>query len=105
MEDAVLIVGVGGRVMAATQAAERLHGASPGGLVGAHYADLYVGEHREGAFPSWTLILAAVTGRHEEVVRRRRCDGGRFVARIVTSVLRDGEGGLIGFSQRLHAAP
>lgn len=96
---AVYLLDPDGRVASWNAGAERITGFHASEVVGRLVATLYPPAEAEAGAPERRLEEAATTGRAETQGWRLRKDGSLFWADTVITALRDGEGGLYGFSE------
>ncbi len=88
-----------GHVLSWNAGAQRLKGYQASEIVGCHASRFYLPADVAAGTPESDLRTAAVDGRAEVEGWRVRKDGTPFWAHVVTSVLRDADGGLIGFAK------
>ncbi|RUM03758.1 hybrid sensor histidine kinase/response regulator [Rhizobium chutanense] len=79
--------------------AERIKGYRPDEIIGRHFSTFYTPEDRAAGVPQKALEIARAEGRFEREGWRVRKDGTRFWASVVIDVIRDDEGGVLGFAK------
>lgn len=79
--------------------AERIKGYRPKEIIGRHFSTFYTPEDRAAGVPQTALAIARAEGRFEREGWRVRKDGTRFWASVVIDVIRDDEGGVLGFAK------
>ena len=79
--------------------AERIKGYLAEEVIGKHFSLFYTPEDIAAQKPAQELAIAAATGRYEEEGWRLRKGGVRFLAEVVITALRDGNGRLRGFAK------
>ena len=79
--------------------AERLHGYSSADVIGKHASILYPKEAVADEKPARDLAIVEKKGRLEEEGWRERKDGTRIHLNMITTVLRDDDGGVIGYTR------
>jgi len=82
--------------------AERVFGWASDEVLGQEGAVLFTPEDRAAGRPRAELSMALNLGFHQQEVWRQRADGTPFWARVATTVLRDAEGALRGFTLIVH---
>lgn len=88
-----------GRIASWNTGAQRIHGYEAKDVIGQPIAIVYVEEEVAAGKPQGDLEQAAKSGRSEQEGWRRRQDGSRFWAKVITTALRDEDGRLEGFSK------
>jgi PAS domain S-box-containing protein len=88
---------VQGIIVSWNPGAQRLKGYSAEEVLGRHFSIFYPPE--DAAKPETELQIARTQGKYAEEGWRLRKDGTRFVASVVITAIRDGEGRLRGFSK------
>jgi PAS domain S-box-containing protein len=86
-------------VISWNQGAERIKGYRGEEIIGRHFSCFYAEEDVQQGKPQQELERAAADGRFEDEGWRIRKDGSRFWANAILTALRDGAGGLRGFSK------
>jgi PAS domain S-box-containing protein len=94
---AILMLDPEGTVVSWNDGAERIHGYRAEEIVGHHFSCFYPIEDVSDDKPALELQAATKDGRFEEEGWRLRKDGSRFLANVVITAIRDGEGQLRGF--------
>lgn len=94
---AIFMVKPEGRIASWNAGAERIYGHPRSEILGQPVARLFADEDIENGAPERLLAKAAESGRIETEGWRQRCNGTRFWAHIVTTVLRSSTGQLRGF--------
>jgi PAS domain S-box-containing protein len=79
--------------------AQRGKGYSADEIIGRHFSVFYTPDQRAKGRPEEVLRRALSSGQYSEEGWRVRKDGSLFWASIVVSVIRDGEGRLLGFAK------
>jgi PAS domain S-box-containing protein len=95
---AVVMLDAGGCVASWNSGAQRILGYEQGEILGRHVSTFFDGDASKAARQ---LELAAAQERHEDEGWRRRKDGSRFWANVITTAMRDdsASGRLRGFAQ------
>lgn len=88
-----------GRVMTWNEGAQKIKGYSAQEIIGQHFSKFYPREDISAGKPERELVVAAKTGRFEDLGWRLRKDGTRFWANVVITAVKDAEGTLRGFSK------
>jgi len=96
---AIFALDPAGHVLSWSPGAERLKGYAAGEIVGRHFSTFYPEEVAASGFPQRELEAATREGRFEDEGWRLRKDGSRFWANVIITPLRDGAGGLLGFTK------
>jgi PAS domain S-box-containing protein len=96
---AIIMLDPAGNVMSWNQGAERIKGYGSEEIIGRHFSRFYPEEDVQQGKPQRELEQAAADGRFEDEGWRVRKDGTRFWANAILTALRDGDGGLRGFSK------
>jgi PAS domain S-box-containing protein len=97
-DHAVLTLDPEGRVTSWNAGAKRVTGYNDFEIIGQHFSRFYLEEDLGSGKPEQALQVAASEGQYEEEGWRLRKDGSKFWANTVLTVLRDDNGGLIGFA-------
>ncbi|MBV9885411.1 MAG: PAS domain S-box protein [Acidobacteria bacterium] len=79
--------------------AQRIKGYKPSEIIGHHFSRFYSEEDIRSGKPAWELEVAIRDGRFEDEGWRVRKDGSKFWANVIITVLKDGEGEVIGFTK------
>ncbi|SAK98217.1 PAS/PAC sensor hybrid histidine kinase [Caballeronia temeraria] len=79
--------------------AQRVKGYSADEIIGRHFSVFYTPDQRAKGRPEEVLHRALSSGQYSEEGWRVRKDGSLFWASIVISVIRDGDGKLLGFAK------
>ncbi|WP_061125694.1 hybrid sensor histidine kinase/response regulator [Caballeronia catudaia] len=79
--------------------AQRVKGYAADEIIGRHFSVFYTPDQRANGRPEEVLRRALSTGQYSEEGWRVRKDGSLFWASIVVSVIRDGDGRLLGFAK------
>ena len=95
----LIMLNAEGRVASWNSGAERIKGYAAHEIVGKHFSVFYPPEDLEQDKPGKHLNAAASEGRVEDEGWRLRKDGTRFWASMIIAAVRDGSGGLRGFSE------
>jgi PAS domain S-box-containing protein len=82
--------------------AERITGYRAQEIIGQHFACIFADEDVQQKKPEKELETATRLGRYEDECWRKRRNGTKFWAKIVTTALRDGAGRLRGFAKVMH---
>ncbi|MGK2851162.1 MAG: sensor histidine kinase [Candidatus Limnocylindrales bacterium] len=101
-EFAVFMMDQNGSIISWNAGAERIKGYRAKEIIGRHFSIFFPAHDQERGRPAEVLRQTAVSGRHEEQGMRVRKDGSRFLARVITTALRDEAGNLRGFSEFSH---
>ncbi len=96
---AILMLDPTGRIASWNQGAERIKGYKANEILGCHFSRFYPPEDVENGKTEYELQRATAEGRYEEEGWRIRKDGSRFLANVVITALKDGNGKLRGFSK------
>ncbi|RFB82253.1 hybrid sensor histidine kinase/response regulator [Rhizobium leguminosarum bv. trifolii] len=96
---AIYMLDPDGNVSSWNFGAERIKGYRPDEIIGRHFSTFYTPEDREAGVPQMALGIARAEGRFEREGWRVRKDGTRFWASVVIDVIRDDEGGVLGFAK------
>ena len=96
---AVFMLDPEGRVASWNAGAERIKGYAAGEIVGHHFSRFYPRDALDRGWPAEELRRAEAEGRFADEGWRVRKDGSTFWANVVITALRDGAGGLRGFSK------
>jgi PAS domain S-box-containing protein len=88
-----------GHVVSWNIGAERIKGYRADEILDRHYSTFFLPEDRAAGLPERLLEQAEKEGRVTAKGERLRKDGGRFVAHVTLTALRDDEGRLRGFSK------
>jgi PAS domain S-box-containing protein len=94
---AILMLDTDGKILTWNAGAERIKGYKSAEIVGKNMAVFYAPEDIARQHPDQLLKAAAKEGRVEDEGLRVRKDGSRFMADVVSTALRDGQGKLRGF--------
>jgi PAS domain S-box-containing protein len=97
-DHAVLTLDPEGHVISWNAGAKHVTGYHDHEIIGQHVSRFYLEEDLASGKPERALQLATAEGRFEEEGWRLRKDGSKFWANMVLTVLRDDDGGLIGFA-------
>ena len=98
-DHAIYMVDQQGRVINWNHGAERIKGYVADDIVGHHFSVFYTPEDVEAGEPTRGLQIALDNGRDENEGWRVRKNGSRFWANVVTELLRDEKGIVIGFTK------
>ena len=98
-EYAIFALDTTGTIISWNAGAERLKGYRADEIIGKNFAIFYPREDADAGVPEKALRTAAREGRFEGEGVRIRKDGGRFVANVVITALRDSRGTLRGFGK------
>lgn len=79
--------------------AERIKGYKADEIIGHHFSEFYTREDRLAGLPARMMQAALREGRTEAVGWRVRKDGGRFLANVILTPIRDTDGALMGFAK------
>jgi PAS domain S-box-containing protein len=96
---AIYMLDPNGNVSSWNFGAERIKGYRPDEIIGRHFSTFYTPEDRATGVPEAALAIARAEGRFEREGWRMRKDGTRFWASVVIDVIRDDEGGVLGFAK------
>ncbi|NEJ72729.1 PAS domain S-box protein [Rhizobium phaseoli] len=96
---AIYMLDPDGNVSSWNFGAERIKGYRPKEIIGRHFSTFYTPEDRAAGVPQTALAIARAEGRFEREGWRVRKDGTRFWASVVIDVIRDDEGGVLGFAK------
>ncbi|MDC9813056.1 hybrid sensor histidine kinase/response regulator [Rhizobium binxianense] len=96
---AIYMLDPDGNVSSWNFGAERIKGYRPKEIIGRHFSTFYTPEDRAAGVPETALNIARAEGRFEREGWRVRKDGTRFWASVVIDVIRDDEGGVLGFAK------
>lgn len=96
---AICLLDLAGRIVIWNVGAERLYGWSAGEVIGKAYDMMFEPRDREAGLPQRQLALAQTEGTSHERSWRLRKDGGRFLAEVTISPVRDERGKIVGFGQ------
>ncbi|PDS81283.1 PAS domain-containing sensor histidine kinase [Rhizobium sp. L43] len=96
---AIYMLDPNGNVSSWNFGAERIKGYRPKEIIGRHFSTFYTPEDRAAGVPETALNIARAEGRFEREGWRVRKDGTRFWASVVIDVIRDDEGGVLGFAK------
>jgi PAS domain S-box-containing protein len=96
---AIFMLDPEGVVVSWNAGAERIYGFTAEEAIGSSFSHFHVSEESQVETPEYALEHAAATGRFVEESWSVRKDGRRFRASVVTTALRDENGGLRGFSR------
>lgn len=96
---AIYMLGPDGTVLSWNTGAERLKGYLPEEIIGKNFDCFYSAADREKGLPQRGLSIARKTGRYETEGWRYRKDGSTFWAYVVTDVIHDNDGKLIGYAK------
>jgi PAS domain S-box-containing protein len=96
---AIFMLDPDGRVMSWNAGAQRLKQYRAQEIIGKHFSTFYSEEDKRAGKPEHELRVAIRDGRVEDEGWRLRKDGSRFLANVVITALRDGEGTLRGFAK------
>ncbi|MFA6920499.1 MAG: response regulator, partial [Gallionella sp.] len=95
---AIVMLNADGQIQDWNVGAEQIHGYETDEIVGKSFSQFYSREDIELGIPEHELGVAATEGSYKVEGRRVRKDGTRFIADVVITASRDGEGILRGFS-------
>jgi PAS domain S-box-containing protein len=96
---AIVMLDPSGNVLSWNGGAGRIEGYSEEEVVGQHVSRFFTAEDVQSGEPARHLDIAASQGRHEDEGWRVRKDGTRFLANVITTLLRDEAGKPRGFAQ------
>ena len=96
---AIYMLDATGRVASWNAGAERIKGYKAEEIIGEHIARFYLPEDVAAGKPQRELETAAREGHFAEETWRRRKDGSRFWASVVTTAVRDDQGQLLGYAK------
>ena len=96
---AIYMLDATGRVASWNAGAERIKGYKAEEIIGQHVARFYVSEDVAAGKPLRELETATREGHFAEETWRRRKDGSRFWASVVTTAVRDDKGQLLGYAK------
>ncbi len=96
---AILMLDPEGRVMSWNNGAKRLKGYEEAEILGRSIAAFYPSAAIAAGRPAQLLAEAEARGHTEDMGWRLRKDGGRFLADVVISAIRDETGRLLGFTK------
>ncbi|MBP2448749.1 hybrid sensor histidine kinase/response regulator [Rhizobium leguminosarum] len=96
---AIYMLDPDGNVSSWNFGAERIKGYRPKEIIGRHFSTFYTPEDRAAGVPEMALGIARAEGRFEREGWRVRKDGTRFWASVVIDVIRDDDGGVLGFAK------
>ncbi|WP_370942699.1 PAS domain S-box protein [Amycolatopsis sp. cg5] len=99
VEYAIFMVDVDGCVTGWNPGAERITGYRADEIIGEHISRFYPPDAVAEGRPEADLAMASADGRHVVEGWRVRRGGERFWAHVVTTPLRDEDGGLLGFGK------
>jgi PAS domain S-box-containing protein len=98
-DHAIYLLDTGGHVNNWNSGAQRLKGYSADEIIGQHFSRFYTEEDRASGLPVRALDTALREGKFEAEGWRMRKDGSRFLASVVISAIRDGDGRHFGFAK------
>ncbi len=96
---ALVMLDAGGRIVSWNAGAGQIEGYTQEEVVGRHIGEFFLPEGAAAGESQRHLEVAAARGRHEDEGWRVRKDGSRFLANVITTVLRDAGGRVSGFAQ------
>jgi PAS domain S-box-containing protein len=96
---AIVMLDPAGNVLSWSGGAGRIEGYREEEVVGQHVSRFFTPEDVESGEPMRQLRIATAAGRHEDEGLRVRKDGTRFLANVITTLLRDERGDPRGFAQ------
>jgi PAS domain S-box-containing protein len=97
-EHAIILLDHQGRIVSWNKGAELISGYETEEILGKHFSCFHPAEDIEYGLAQETLKTALAAGQWEGESWRVRKDGSRFWASVVITAVRDGEEGLLGFT-------
>ena len=96
---AIFMLDTDGRVISWNAGAARIKGYREDEIIGHHFSRFYPDEEARRGKPRELLEHAAANGHSQDEGWRVRKNGTKFWASVVITAMRDGRGGLLGFSK------
>jgi two-component system cell cycle sensor histidine kinase/response regulator CckA len=94
---AIFMLDPRGHVVNWNTGAERMYGYTAGEIVGEHFTVFCPAESASAGEPADALAIAEVAGQAQEDCLRVRKDGSEFWAHVVTTIVEDRNGRILGF--------